>query len=46
MNDSECILKGDTSCDWLTGTPDCFKEVCDSLNLVQLINEPTIEPTK
>lgn len=41
INDSECILTGDLNWDSLSGTSDCLKELCDALNLVQFINEPT-----
>ncbi len=42
LNDSsEFILMGDLNWDWLSGTSDCFKELCDSLSLTQLINAPT-----
>jgi len=30
----------DLNWDWLSGTSDCFKELCDFLNLAQLINAP------
>lgn len=41
LNNSEFILMGDLNWDWFSWTSDCFKELCDSLNLVQLINAPT-----
>lgn len=41
INDSEFILMGDMNWDWLSGNSDCFKDLCNDLNLVQLINEPT-----
>lgn len=41
LNVSEFILMGGLNWDWLSGSSDCLKELCDALNLVQLINEPT-----
>lgn len=32
---------GDLNWVWLSGTSDCFKELCDSLGLTQLVNAPT-----
>lgn len=37
----ELILLGDLNWDWLSSFSDSFKEVCDSLRLVQLINSTT-----
>ena len=44
---SELILLGDLNWDWLSDKSINFKEVCDSLNLSQLIDSPTrINPSK
>lgn len=46
LNDSKLILMGELNWDWLSWTSDCFKELCDSLNLVQLIHAPTRQNLK
>ena len=44
---SEIILLGDLNWDWLSDKSSQFKQVCDSLNLTQLIDSPTrINPAK
>lgn len=44
---SELILLGDLNWDWLSDSSEHFKQICDSLNLCQLIDSPTrINPTK
>lgn len=47
FSSSELILLGDLNWDWLSDSSENFKQICDSLNLCQLINSPTrINPSK
>ena len=39
--DNEMILLGDLNLNWITSASDRLKEVCSSLNLTQMITEPT-----
>ena len=37
----ELIIMGDLNLDWLTSASDDLKDICNDLNLTQLITEPT-----
>lgn len=38
---NETVIVGDLNLGWLRPASDAFKEQCDTLNLMQLINTPT-----
>lgn len=41
LNYKELVLLGDFNVNWLQSVSDCFKAICDSLNLFQLGETPT-----
>lgn len=41
FSDKEYVLLGDLNWDWLSTTSNSLKDICDTLNLSQLINSPT-----